>query len=80
MKNNLDTSLFDCKAKTIKIIGKIMPEINHHFEPIITISSFNPDKSGILFGTKNISKLKHIARLQLVKTIGIILFLFMVLR
>ena len=80
VKSSLVKSFFVSIANTIKIKGKTIPEISHHFEPITMISSRIPDKSGTLFGTKNISKLKHITRLSDAITIGIILFLFIDLR
>lgn len=80
VKRSLVSSFFVVKVKTIKTRGNTRPATSHHFEDITIISSLIPDKSGTLLGTKNISKLKQITRFRDAITIGIILFLFIVLR
>ena len=67
-------------ANVMKIRGKTIPMTSHHFDPKTIISSRIPDNNGILFGTKNMSKLKQITKFRDAMTIGIILFFFMILR
>ena len=79
-KSNFDSFPFEISAKTKRIIGMIIPESSHHFEPITMISSWIPDKRGISFGVKKINKLKHKQKLSDVTMIGISLFFFIDLR
>ncbi len=72
----LTDSFFVVTKRVAKTAGKTIPKSKNHFEPITAIFPLGAVRYGTLFGTSNISKVRHTAKFSAAAIMIFMLFFF----